>query len=211
MSNPFRNIIGSALTPVAMPAPEKLLFLPEKFRPDDGALVVAIDAELNNDAVQPTAPPTVTSQDNPAAPPVTARCRASLKGGIYDPANALMLLSSHYFIAKANGAYVIAQIEDDGSIKYISDKDFRLKLGNMFIRVDDGHGGKKKVGAEKFWISHPDRDERQVTFDPKAPPRISVPGKHNLWGGFAVTPQKTDGEATSHNASPLQVICRKER
>ena len=56
MSNPFRNIIASASTPVAVPAPEKLLFPPKKFPPDESALVIATNAELNNGAVRPTAP-----------------------------------------------------------------------------------------------------------------------------------------------------------
>jgi len=206
MNNPFRNI-ASKSTPVAVPAPEKLLLFPEKFRSDEGALVVASNTQLSN-GVQPSAPPSVNSQDPSIAP---VRCRASLKGGTYDPVNALALLNSNYFIAKVKGAYVIAQIEDDGSIKYISDKDFRLKLGNMFIRVDDGHGGKKKVGAEKFWISHPDRDEREVIFNPKAPPGISAPGKYNLWKGFAVVPNKATGKQRRIMRHLFEVICRKDK
>ena len=121
------------------------------------------------------------------------------------------MYSTPTIIAKVKGAYVIAQIEDDGSINYISDKDFRLKLGNMFVRVDDGHGGKKRVSAEKFWISHLDRDEREVIFDPKAPPGISVPEKYNLWGGFAVVPKKATGRQRRIMRHVFEVICRRDK
>ena len=213
MNNPFHKLIERASRPVSVPAPENLLFPPNKLTPEESALVAATNAELSSGIAWPTVPTgTITSQGNLALAPVTDPFRKSLKGGTYEPADELLIvLNSHYFIAKVNGAYVIAQIEDDGSIKYISDKDFRLKLGNIFVRVDDGHGGKKKVSAEKFWISHPNREEREVIFDPKAPPGISVPGKYNLWGGFAVTPKKVTGRQRRIMRHLFEVICQSDR
>jgi hypothetical protein len=137
--------------------------------------------------------------------------RQPLRGSTYTPEFSIQLLNSHFFIAKVNGAYPIAQIDDDGSVKYISAKDFSLKLKNLFVRVDDGRGGKKKVCAETFWLSHPDREEREVIFDPKAPAGTTVRGKYNLWLGFAVSPKRVMGRQRRLLRHLLEVICRNDR
>ena len=136
--------------------------------------------------------------------------RKPLVGGIYQPDELLGLLNSHFFLAKANGAYPIAQVEDDGSIQYISRLDFATKLANMFVMTVDGHGNKKKTKAELFWLSHPNRDEREIIFDPNASPGRSIVGKYNLWRGFAVKPRRPTGKQRRFFRHLREVICRND-
>src|SRR5260370_9634085 len=64
----------------------------------------------------------VTSQSTwPAEIPLL---QCELRGGTYQPEDALGLLNSRFFLAKVRGAYPIAEI-DGNSIKYISGQDFR--------------------------------------------------------------------------------------
>jgi hypothetical protein len=120
--------------------------------------------------------------------------RKPLIGGIYQPDDLLSLLNSYLFVAKTNGAYPIAQVEEDGSIRYISRQDFATKLANMFVMTVDGHGNRRKMKAELFWLSHSNRDEREVIFDPTAPSGRSIAGKYNLWRGFGVKPRRPTGK-----------------
>ena len=74
-----------------------------------------------------------------------------------------------------------------------------------------GAGGKKLIKAEQFWTSHPEREERQVIFDPKAPAGIAVKGKYNLWRGFAVVPRKVTGKQQRMLRHLREVICQRDR
>jgi hypothetical protein len=153
----------------------------------------------------------VTSAGNQSAVIAGTRFREELKGGTYEPDEALALVNSWFFVAKVKGAYPIAQIEDDDSIKYISIKDFSTKLANIFVRVDDGRGSKKKVKVETFWLSHEDRHEREVIFDPKASAGTTTDGKYNLWRGFAVQPKRPTGKQRRFLRHLFEVICCNDR
>ena len=215
--NPFQSVMAkTSSSPI--PATELIPFPPRiSLTPEQRASIEAAYAELiggikmdvcgqpkehMGPSTQPIAGSAVLGSTNMSK-------RPSLTGGTHTSENALPLLNSHFFIANVKGAYPIAQINDDGSVNYISHKDFSLKLANLF--VDGGREGKKNVCVEKFWLSHPDREEREVIFDPKAPPGVTVPGKHNLWGGFAVLPKKPTGRHRRLLRHLHQVICQREK
>jgi hypothetical protein len=140
-----------------------------------------------------------------------AQTRNPLKGGTYDPEEALELLNSWFFVADVKGAAPIAQIEDDSSITYIAPRDFRIKLANIFVRKGDGHGGVHKVNAEKFWLQHERRHARKIGFNPKAPPGAEIPGEYNLWRGFAVEPQKGWQKQLRLLQHVWVVLCRRDK
>jgi hypothetical protein len=150
----------------------------------------------------------VTSKGNLSAG--GGQFRKELSGGTYEPDVGLSLLNSRFFLAKAKGAYPIAQI-DGGSIKYLALQDFRTKLANMFVRTDDGRGGKKKTKAETFWLEHEHRQEREIIFNPEDPPGDQVDGKYNLWRGFAVEPRRVSGKQRRLLRHISEVICRNEK
>jgi hypothetical protein len=118
---------------------------------------------------------------------------------------------SREILAKVNGAYPFAQIEADGTVRYLSKQDFSTKLANVFVSVSDGHGVKKKGKAEQFWLSHPHREEREVIFDPHKPAGLAVPVKYNLWTGFAIKPQKPTGKHRALLRHIHEVICNRDR
>jgi hypothetical protein len=60
-------------------------------------------------------------------------------------------------------------------------------------------------------MSYPNREKRQIIFDPKQPPGFSVPGKYNLWQGLDVLPQKGWGKQRRLLRHILQIICRRDR
>lgn len=155
--------------------------------------------------------PTAIVRGNSPCVSVLASVRSALKGGVYDPATALALANSHFFLARVKGAYPIAQINEDRSIVYVSEKDFKLKFANMFVRVDDGHGGKKKVSGARFWLSHEHRDEREVIFDTAAPAGAARPGVYNQWSGFAIQPRAGTRKIRRLLRHLFQVICRREK
>jgi hypothetical protein len=174
---------------------------------DKGDLTAAT-ANLNAIVAARRTAEQVTCKSNlPACSPTLQK---ELKGGTYDPANALTTLNSQFFLAKIKGAYPIAQIDGD-SVKYISGQDFKTKLANMFVSVDDGRGGKKKIKAETFWLEHEHREERNVIFDPKQPPGIGADGKYNLWRGFAVNPKRASGKQRRLLQHIREVICRNDK
>jgi hypothetical protein len=220
--NPFKNVIKST-----SPSPfgdDVIPFPHGKIpRPQDAVLVETQSVEPAGGAKNSLTAPLSDAVPNLTVVPVTSLGNAApllhanstsrnhLVGGCYDPANALALLNSNFFVAKVSGAYPIAQVEDDGSVTYIPTKDFSLKLANLSVRVDDGRGGKKLVKAEQFWVSHPHREERHAIFDPKAPAGMAVRGKYNLWAGFAVTPRKVTGKQQRLLRHLFEVICRKDK
>jgi len=140
----------------------------------------------------------------------TSAVRPELRGGTYQPDEALALLNAWFFLAREKGAYPIAQIEGH-TIKYISSQDFKTKLANMFVQVDDGRGGMKRVKAETFWLAHEQRQEREIIFNPKASPGAEVEGNYNLWRGYAISPRHVTGRHRTLLRHLREVICRNDK
>jgi Family of unknown function (DUF5906) len=218
MNNPFKEIMAQAQPELAEPQ-----LRPRLLSPDEAEAVARANAELtsgtigespgrsNGPIIDFPSPRHVTPQGNGAELSRRTSTRAALKGGTYDPPHALAMFNSRYFLAKMKGAYLIAEISDDGSITYLPERNFELGTRNIFVRVDDGHGGKKKVYAAKFWLAHEHREEREVIFEPTAPPGIVLRGKYNQWRGYAVEPRRGTRRIRRFLRHLLEVICRRNR
>jgi Family of unknown function (DUF5906)/RepB DNA-primase from phage plasmid/Primase C terminal 2 (PriCT-2) len=129
--------------------------------------------------------------------------RMPLQGGKYDPANALALFNSHFFIAIVAGAAPIAQIQEDGTIRYLAPRDFSLLVRNITVRDTS------KPSGEKFWLEHPERHQRRIVFRPGA--EDVGPDKYNLWQGFGVTPVKGFNKQRRLLRHIFEVICRRDK
>ena len=157
MNHPFQSIMANASSSTApttelIPFPPRILLTPEQRASVDAAyaeLVGGIKSDVYGQARGHMGPSTEPVAGNADLGPTNVPTRPSLTGGKYTSEEALPLLNSHFFIANVKGAYPIAQINDDGSVKYISHKDFSLKLANLIVE-----DGRKTVCAEKFWLSH---------------------------------------------------------
>jgi hypothetical protein len=130
-----------------------------------------------------------------------------LRGGVYTPEQAIALLNARFFIADVPGKYPIAERKGE-LMNYIAPEDFARLLANVAVNVP---GKKGPVKAHIFWLSRPDREMRQIIFDPKQPPGFSVPGKYNLWQGFDVSPQKGWAKQRRLLRHIRQIICRGDK
>ena len=188
MNGPFKKLLSSGKRQTAHCA-GKLLMLPARD-------VLNVRADTGSRTVGPCG---------------DVSARSPLVGGVLDADEALDLLNSHFFLAKVKGAYPVAQIEDDGSVRYLSKQDFTTKLANIFVSVSDGQGAKKKAKAEQFWLSSPHREEREVIFDPYQPAGLATSGRYNLWTGFAVEPRKPTTKHRPMLRHIHQVICSRDK
>jgi hypothetical protein len=141
----------------------------------------------------------ITSEANGTLP----RSRMPLKGRTYDPITALTLFNSHFFIAMVEGAAPIAQIQDDGTIRYLAPKDFSLLVRNITVP-----GILKPSRGETFWLGHPKRHQRRIVFRPGG--RVG-PDEYNLWQGFGVTPIKGFSKQRRLLQHIFQIICRRDK
>jgi hypothetical protein len=156
-------------------------------------------------------PNVVTLRGNPPAVSSSFQRRRPLKGGTYDEVDALILLNSWFVIVQVKGAWLIAQIEVDGSLFYIPLRDLSLKLRNIFVRKDDCRGGFKIARAQMFWLEHPSRHEREVVFNPGAAAGAFASGKYNLWRGFDIVPSAGRSKQRRLLRHIWVVICRRDR
>jgi hypothetical protein len=141
-----------------------------------------------------------TDTDNSAGGDVS---RSPLKGGVYDPATALSLFNSHFFIAIVKGACLIAQVQDDETITYIAPKDFGVLVRNISVSTNG-----KLVPGERFWLGHPDRRQKTIVFRPGA----SVGhNEYNLWRGFGAKPIKGWSKQRRLLRHVLEIICRRDK
>jgi Family of unknown function (DUF5906) len=144
----------------------------------------------SSDAKQPAGRTDITSAGNDPVQQALIRPSSStrelLKAGIYSVEEVLAFLNARYFVADAKGAAPIAQLEEDGSIAYISLNDLKIKHANLLVQSDRGAPRK----AVETWLAHEDRKTLKIVFDPKAPLGTTIPGIFNVWGGFAVKPSE---------------------
>jgi hypothetical protein len=98
-------------------------------------------------------------------------------------------MNKRYCVTLWGKSCVIADLKSaqNGAIRMLPLKDFRLVLSNEFVQI-----GKDLVPKSTAWLQHPKRHERLdpgVVFDPGAPERA---GTLNLWRGFAIEPKEGD-------------------
>jgi hypothetical protein len=132
--------------------------------------------------------------------------RKPLKGGVYGADEALELLNSHYLIGKTHQETGIFRIKDDGSLAFIPPDQFKLDIGNIFVRPSGGSS--KPISAEKFWKESPRRHQRGIVFKPGG---TTEADEFNLWQGFGVVPRKGRRKMCSIWRHIRKVICRDDK
>jgi hypothetical protein len=138
--------------------------------------------------------------------PFSLKKRDQLRGGIYQPLEALKLLNSHYLIGKSEQESGIFRIRDDGSLAFTPPEQFKLEVGNIFVQPSDGSN--RPIRAEKFWKEHQWRHERTIVFKPGG---TADPKEFNLWRGFGVEPCKGWQKQRRLLRHILQIICRRDK
>lgn len=153
----------------------------------------------------------VTLAPAPDTVPPVLREKLPLRGGLYSESDALAVLNDNFVIMETRGGSPIAQIAADGSLTYISQSDFSLRVRNIAVQKSDRLGGFRNIRAEKFWLEHPARHQRRPIFDPKAAPGSGVPGVYNLWHGFAFAPRKGWSKQLRLLRHIFTVLCKRDR
>jgi len=134
--------------------------------------------------------------DLPILPP---HLRPQLKGGIYNPNEALELFNSHFLIGRRDKeAAGVHRINDDGSLTYLEAKHFKLEVQHISVIG-------QRVLADTFWKSHRQRHQRIIVFKPGG---ILKPIEYNLWRGFGVKPREGQKKMQSLLQHIASVICR---
>jgi len=173
MTNPFQSISepsGQKLFDEALQAvkakPHASSNGPAEPPPDDGEQSPRIESGLGANARASTLV---------AQPP---QWRPPLRGGLYAPADALLLLNLHYFVGQTPFETAVYRLYEDGRATYVSPEQFKLEVQNIFVR-----GAHRNVAVEKFWKEHKDRHQRQIVFKPGG---TTDPQEFNLWKDFGV-------------------------
>jgi hypothetical protein len=182
-------------------------YIDEALNRDDPITIATVFDLAKRHGWQGWSPPLVTTRGNDsirtAAVAGSASTRMPLKGGLYDPADALALFNSHFLIALVKGAAPIAQIQDDGTLGYVAPRDFSVLVRNISVEHTP-----KPISGEKFWLQHPNRHQRKIVFQPGS---TVGPDEYNLWQGFAVTPVKGFNKQRKLLRHIYQVICRRDK
>lgn len=134
--------------------------------------------------------------------PLTQK-RKPLRGGTYNPLEALKLLNDHFFVGKNDQETAIYRINDDESATFMAPDQFKLEIQNILVG-----SLAKSFPAEKFWRENPQRHERRIVFKPGG---TSAPDEYNLWRGFGVKPSKGRQKQRTLLQHINEVICRREK
>jgi len=138
-----------------------------------------------------------------SAPPPKAR--PPLQGGILSEADAIQQLNAHYFIGKSKQETAVFRINEDGSVAFVPNEQFKLEVQNIFVQ---GRGSAKPAPVEKFWKESPHRQERDLVFKPGG---TTKPNEYNLWQGFNVEMRKGWQKQRHFLRHLLKVVCRRDK
>jgi hypothetical protein len=130
--------------------------------------------------------------------------RGPLQGGSYEEDEAIDLLNEHFFIGKSKQEIAVFRINDDGSVAFLPNEQFKLEVQNILVKGT----GSRAIPAEKFWKESPDRHERVLVFKPGG---TTEPHEFNLWRGFGVDPRKGWQKQRRFLRHLLKVICRRDK
>lgn len=129
--------------------------------------------------------------------------RLSLRGGEYSEAAALDLLNSHFMVGKSMQETAIFRINDDETISFVPNDEFKLAVQNIFVKA-----GARLVPAEKYWRENTDRRERVLVFKPGG---TAQPHEYNLWRGFGIEQRKGWQKQRRFLRHLFRVICRRDK
>ncbi len=137
--------------------------------------------------------------------------RPALLGGVVDPATAVLLMNSHFFVSERDGEVGIFRIEDDETITFLAMDQFALLLANMFVQISGNTPQQtgKTMPIAKFWLAHRDRRScRRIVFEPSGNVH---PDDYNLWRGFAVKPKAGFQKQRRLLHHIYRIICRRNK
>jgi hypothetical protein len=138
------------------------------------------------------------SQGIPVAAP-----RPPLRGGTYTKHDAILLMNQHYCIGWNDNETAVFRKNDDGTLSFVADKQFKLEVQNISVQVDG-----RRVPVETYWKGSPYRDEKTLVFKPGG---TAQPHEYNLWRGFAVEASKGWQKQRRFLRHLLKVICRRNK
>ena len=137
--------------------------------------------------------------------------RPALRGGVVDPATALVMMNSHFFVSERDGEVGIYRIEDDGMITFLPSDQFALLLANVFVQISGKTPGEagKTVPINKYWLTHRERRWcRRIVFEPSGNIHLD---DYNLWRGFAVKPKAGFQKQRRLLHHIYRIICRRNK
>lgn len=147
----------------------------------------------------------VTTATSPAALAVAVQGRGFIPGGTYSPQEIMDHFNARYMVGVADGGEVgIYEIQGNGTLEYMEDRQFRLLHANVFVEVADGKGT-KLVPASDYWAKHKDRHTRRLVFKPDG---NVEPGEFNIWSGFAMAPRPTRRRMRRLLRHIWKIVCR---
>jgi hypothetical protein len=129
--------------------------------------------------------------------------RPPLRGGTYSEHDAILLMNLHYCIGWNDNETAVFRKNDDGTLSFVADKQFKLEVQNISILI-----GGKLVAVENYWKKSPERDEKTLVFKAGG---AAEAHEYNLWRGFAVEASKGWQKQRRFLRHLLQVICRRNK
>jgi hypothetical protein len=193
MTSPFQSILQQPGTPPKA-ANDEQMSLEEMIvgafrRPSNSHSSTA------NGAGATTPPPSGT-----AAP----TNRPPLIGGEYSDTDGVQLINQHYCIGWSDNETAVFRTNDDGTLSFVPDKQFKLEVQNIFVKNPAG----RRVPVEKYWKESTDRDKKKLVFKPGG---TTQPDEYNLWRGFGVEMRKGWEKQRRFLRHLHRVICRRDK
>jgi hypothetical protein len=137
----------------------------------------------------------------------TRKSRPELRGAWLDEVEALRLINAHFIVGEEDCATALFRIRDDGSLRCISEDEFKLAVRDINVCKDPDEEDPEWRMAGAWWLRHKYRNRKTLVF------KTTPLGKHeyNLWNGWGVIP--TPGRALM---TPLidhiwVIICRRDQ
>jgi hypothetical protein len=196
-TSPFQSLLQPGAVPVPANDDQEQLSLNDMitsiFRQPSSPL--ASEAKTGQSTASGARQP---SMGIPAAVP-----RSPLKGGAYTKQDAMLLMNQHYCVGWNDNETAVFRKNDDGTLSFVADKQFKLEVQNISVKVDG-----KDVPVETYWKKSPDRDEKTLVFKPGG---TAEPHEYNLWRGFGIEARKGWQKQRRFLRHLLKVVCQRNK
>jgi Family of unknown function (DUF5906) len=145
----------------------------------------------------------VAGQSTASGASGSTAARPPLKGGTYTEFDAILLMNQHYCIGWSDSETAVFRKNDDGTLSFVADKQFKLEVQNISVLV-----GSKEMPVDNYWKKSPQREEKKLVFKPGGTTRTD---EYNLWRGFAIEASKGWQKQRRFLRHLLEVICRRDK
>jgi hypothetical protein len=137
----------------------------------------------------------------------TRQSRPKLQGAWLSEVEALRLLNSHFLVGEEDCATTLFRIRADGSLRCISEDEFKLAVRDIHVSKDPDEEEPKWRMSAAWWLKHQHRHRKTLVF--KTTPLAK--DEYNLWNSWGVKP--TPGRALM---TPLLdhiwvIICQRDQ